>query len=298
MKYVEFGRTGIQISAVTYGGIVSAGNFEGAHCPSDDQKGSDHHVAWAIDRGINYFDVAPSYGDAQLQLGKSLRPYRDQVHLACKTLMRSRKGAEKELEESLKLLHTDHFDVYQLHEISNPRDIEEAFAPGGVMELMRDLKQRGIAKNIGFSAHDEDSAIRMIELFDFDSVLFPFNWLMHMSKGMGSRLLEVAKAKNMGILCMKSLIERSWDDRERYAPTSPFPKSWCKPIDVEDVAFGKAAMKYALSLGVHTLIPPGNFASFSFAVEHIDECVDHPLNDADMALLEQKLETVRGKEFF
>lgn len=296
MKYLEFGRTGISISAVTYGGIVSAGNFEGAHCPEDDQKGSDHHVAWAIERGVNYFDVAPSYGDAQLQLGKSLQPYRSQVHLACKTLCRDRAGAEKELMESLKLLKTDYLDVYQLHEMSSMWEVERAFAPGGVMELMRDLKQKGIAKNIGFSAHSEDAALRMIELFDFDSVLFPFNWLMHMSKGMGSRLLKVAKERNMGILCMKSLIERSWDDRERYA--SRFPKSWCKPIDVEDVAFGEAAMKYALSLGVHTLIPPGNFASFSFAVDHIDECVENPLNDQDMAFLQQKFNALRGKEFF
>ena len=53
MKYMDLGRTGIQISAVAYGGIVSACNFEGAHCPKDDQKGSDHHVAWAIERGVN-----------------------------------------------------------------------------------------------------------------------------------------------------------------------------------------------------------------------------------------------------
>ena len=296
MKYVDFGRTGIQISAVSYGGIVSAGNFDGAHCPADDQKGSDHHVAWAIERGVNYFDAAPSYGDTELQLGKSLRPYRDKVHLACKTLERDRKGAEKELQQSLKLLHTDYFDVYQLHCISSMYDVEAAFAPGGVMELMRDLKEKGVARNIGFTAHDEDAAIAMIQRYDFDSVLFPFNWFMHMEHGMGERLLIVAKEKNMGILAMKSFIECSWGAKERYA--SRYPKSWCKPIDVEDEAFGVAAMKYALSLGVNTLIPPGNFASFSFAVEHIDECLANPLNDADRAFLEQKLQTVRGKEFF
>ena len=297
MKYVEFGRTGIQISQVAYGGIVSAANFEGVHCPEDDQKGSDHHVAWAIDRGVNYFDAAPSYGDTQLQLGKSLRPYRSKVHLSCKTLERDRAGAEKELMESLKLLHTDYFDVYQLHAVYGKADVEAAFAPGGVMELMRDLKQRGIARNIGFSSHDEDTAIAMIERYDFDSVLFPFNWFMHMEHGMGSRLIELAKARNMGVLAMKSFIERSWNSAsERY--TSRYPKSWCKPIDVEDTDFGVAAMKYALDMGVDTLVPPGNFASFSFAVENIDACVGNPLNDTDLALLKQKLKTVRGKEFF
>lgn len=297
MKYVDFGRTGIQISAVSYGGIVSAGNFDGAICPEVSQKGSDRYVAWAIERGVNYFDAAPSYGDTQLQLGNSLRPYRKQVNLSCKTLERDRKGAEKELHESMKLLHTDYFDVYQLHAVNTKWDVEAAFAPGGVMELMQELKEKGIARNIGFSSHDEDTAIRMIELYDFDSVLFPFNWFMHMEHGMGDRLLKVAKERNMGILCMKSLIERSWDsNRERYA--SKFPKSWCKPIDTEAEAFGAAAMKYALSLGVDTLIPPGNFASFSFAVEHIEECLANPLNEADRAFLTEKLKTVRGKEFF
>jgi aryl-alcohol dehydrogenase-like predicted oxidoreductase len=297
MQYVDFGRTGMKLSTVSYGGIVSAGDFDGAICPEVNQKGSDRYVAWAIERGVNYFDAAPSYGDTQLQLGNSLRPYRQQVNLTSKTLERDRKGAEKELKESLKLLHTDYLDVYQLHAVNSAWEVEAAFAPGGVMELMRELKEKGIARNIGFSSHDEDTAIRMIELYDFDSVLFPFNWFMNMEHGMGNRLLQVAKERNMGILAMKSFVERSWDSvKQRYA--SKFPKSWCKPIDVEDEAFGVAAMKYALGLGVDTLIPPGNYASFSFAVEHIDECLANPLNDADRSLLQKKLESVRGKEFF
>lgn len=297
MQYCELGRTGLRISAISYGGIVSAANFEGAHCPEDDQKGSDHHLAWAIERGVNYFDVAPSYGDAELQLGNSLRPYRDGVHLACKTMERSAIAAERELAESLKKLHTDHFDVYQVHGVSSLEEVEEVFAPGGAMEMIRDLKSRGIARNIGFSAHDEDSAIEMIKNYDFDTVLFPFNWFMNMAHGMGNQLLALAKERNMGVIAMKSFIEHSFTS-EAERMNSRFPKSWCKPIDVEDTEFGVAAMKYALSLGVDTLIPPGNFASFSFAVEHIDECLQNPLNQDDLDFLNKKLETVRGKEFF
>ena len=101
----------------------------------------------------------------------------------------------------------------------------------------------------------------------------------------------------MGVLCMKSMIERAWDDEERRA--SKYPKSWCKPIDPdEDGGFLQAAMKYALSLGVDTLIPPGNFDHFSFAVEHIDEALRTPLCDADRALLAARLETVRDRPFF
>lgn len=288
MKNRRFGRTGFEISAVTYGGIVSM---------DDGQAASDNYVSWAIDQGVNYFDVAPSYGDAQEKLGNSLKPYRSRVRLACKTGKRLRAEAEAELAESMKLLHTDHFDVYQLHGISSMQEVETAFGPGGVMELMRGLKEKGIAANIGITAHDEDAALKAIEMYDFDTVLFPFNWFMHMAHGMGSRLIKEARARDMGVLCMKAFIERRWEgDGERNA--SRFPKSWCKPIDVEDEQFGVAAMKYALSLGVDTLIPPGNYASFSFAVNHIDECLENPLTGEDRQFLEAKLAQVRGKEFF
>ena len=103
MKYRVLGRTGIQISAVTYGGIVSAGEYDKVTYPEYGQAASDHYVSWAIDRGVNYFDVAPSYGNAESQLGNSLKPYRNQVYLACKTQCRNRADAEKELQESLKL---------------------------------------------------------------------------------------------------------------------------------------------------------------------------------------------------
>ena len=288
MQYRRFGKTGIDISAVSYGGIVSM---------DDGQSSSDRYVSWAIDQGINYFDVAPTYGDAEEKLGNSLRPYRNHVHLACKTAERLRTSAEKELSQSMKLLHTDHFDVYQLHAISSMDDVETAFGPGGVMEMVRKMKEEGVAAHVGITAHNEDAALKCLELYDFDTVLFPFNWFMHMEHSMGSRLIQAAKARDMGVLCMKSLIERSWNSEEE-RQTGAFPKSWCKPIDVEDEAFGVAAMKYALSLGVDTLIPPGNYASFSFAVRHIKECLLHPLSDSDRRFLEEKLKLVRGKEFF
>ena len=294
MKYRQLGNTGINISAVSYGGIVSSGIYGGVNYPEEGQASSDRYVSWAIDQGVNYFNVAPAYGNAQEQLGNSLIPYRDRIHLACKTGRRDRKGAEEDLKNSLELLHTDYFDVYQLHAISSMDDVEKAFSKGGAMELISTLKERGIAKNVGFTAHSEDAALRMIELYHFDTVLFPFNWFMNMEHGMGNRLLKTAKDRRMGILAMKAFIERRWEEGE---DRGPFPKSWCKPINTnEEPEFGRAAMKYALSLGVDTLIPPGNFKSFSFAVENIEECLAHP--EADMKLLSEKLDTVKGKEFF
>ena len=126
MKYHQLGKTGFKVSAVSYGGVVSSKHFDKAVMPGDGQAMSDDFVQYALDHGVNYFDVAPGYGDAQLLLGNSLKGRRKDVYLACKTAVRDRKGAEKDLEESLRLLHTDYFDIYQLHGIASMDELERA----------------------------------------------------------------------------------------------------------------------------------------------------------------------------
>jgi aryl-alcohol dehydrogenase-like predicted oxidoreductase len=297
MKYRAFGNTGFNISAVAYGGIVSAGHYGQTIMPGDGQANSDGYVSWAVDQGVNYFDVAPTYGDAQLMLGNSLKPYRRNVYLACKTTERTRKEAEKRMKESMELLHTDYFDVYQMHALVKMEDVETAFGPGGIMEMMVEMKEKGIARKLGFTAHSEAVALKALSLYDFDTVLFPFNWHMNMAHGMGNTLIRTAKERGMGVLCMKSMIERAWTDEERYA--SKYPKSWCKPFDTdEEPEILLAAVKYALSLGVDTIIPPGNFDHFKFGVEHIDEALENPLNDAERAMLAARLEQVKDQPFF
>ena len=121
----RYGRAEDMISVIGFGGIVvkDVTPEEASNCVSE-----------AVDRGINYFDVAPTYGNAQERLGPALKPYRDKCFLACKTTERDAKGAREELEESFRLLQTDHFDLYQLHAITTLEDVEQAFAKGGAME--------------------------------------------------------------------------------------------------------------------------------------------------------------------
>lgn len=290
MIYRTLGKTGYSISAVTYGGIVSM---------EDGQKNSDNYVSWALSQGINYFDVAPTYGDAEEKLGNSLIPYRDQIYLACKTNIRTRKEAEEEMEKSRKLLHTDYFDVYQMHGLCTMEELETVFAPGGVMELLIEMKEKGIAKKLGFTAHSETVALEAIKRYDFDTVLFPFNWHMNLKYGMGNRLLAAAKEKNMGILCMKSMIERAWDEKRDTDAKKKYPKSWCKPFDVEaDHELLRSAVKYALSLGVDTIIPPGNIDHFRFGVENIEEMLSNPYGAEDEKRLKEYLKKVEDYPFF
>src|ERR1700742_5356562 len=100
------GKTGEHLSIIGFGGIVVM---------DEDPTQASNIVAEAVDRGVNYFDVAPSYGDAQERLGPALAPYRKNCFLACKTEGRKRDDSRAQLENSLKLLKTDHVDLYQFH---------------------------------------------------------------------------------------------------------------------------------------------------------------------------------------
>ncbi len=103
--------------------------------------------------------------------------------------------------------------------------------------------------------------------------------------------------KGTGLLCMKSMIERAWGEDERYA--SKYPKSWCKPIDInEEPELLLAAVKSALSVGVDTLIPPDNFEYFRFVVDHIEEALDTPCRKTERNLLSTFLPVVRDFPFF
>ncbi len=101
MEKRKLGNTGYLVSPVVFGGIINM---------NETQADADRVVSAAVDYGINYFDVAPSYGDAEQRLGPALSPYRNQVYLACKTQERSAEASKKELLQSLQRLKTDHFD--------------------------------------------------------------------------------------------------------------------------------------------------------------------------------------------
>ncbi|NLB39636.1 MAG: aldo/keto reductase [Clostridiales bacterium] len=287
MQKRALGKTGYDVGAIVYGGIVSM---------NDGQEASDRYVAWSIDHGVNYYDVAPTYGDAEEKLGRSLIPYPKDILLACKTTQRLKADAEKELKRSLELLHTDHFDVYQLHSMTTQDDIDKAFGKGGIMEMVVKLKQEGVLRKVGFSAHSEQAALKLLEMYDFDTVLFSMNWMLDKNEGIGRALAKKAQEKGFGLLGMKSLIERAWKNDDEKA-ASPYTKSWCKPFDVSQKELRVAAMKYSIEMGSDVLVSPGNFENFSFMVEHADEVLK-PLTDDERRLLDAHFKNVAAYPFF
>jgi len=144
----------------------------------------------SVERGVNYFDVAPSYGNAQEKLGPALEPYRKNCFLACKTAKRQRAAAEAEFKRSFELLRTDWFDLYQLHSISDvAKDVDAVFVSGGVMDMLIDAKKSGRVRHLGFSAHSIEAAVAALDRYEFDSVLFPVNFATYYEGNFGPQIM-------------------------------------------------------------------------------------------------------------
>ncbi len=247
------GKTGEKLSIIGFGGIVVMN-------ATTEQASA--RVREAIQAGVNYFDVAPSYGNAEDMLGPALEPYRKGVFLACKTQERTKAGAERELESSLKKMRTDHFDLYQLHAVAKPSDVEIILGPGGALEAFVAARKAGKVRFLGFSAHSIEAALALIKGFDFDTILYPVNFAIWHAGNFGPQVLEAAKEKKMGILALKSLAKRPWPEAQR--KSHPHPKCWYEPIDNPDEAL--MALRFTLSHPVTAAVPPGDEDIFKMAL--------------------------------
>lgn len=239
----SLGKTGEMLSIIGFGGII---------VKDVEPDEASRLVKLAIDAGINYFDVAPSYGDAELKLGPALEPYRKNVFLACKTGERSKSGASAELDQSLKYLRTDHFDLYQLHAVTTMKDVETITARGGALEAFIEAKKAGKVRFLGFSAHSVEAAMALMDRFDFDTILFPVNYATWNAGNFGPQVLERAVEKKMGILALKAMAKGPWPEG---SDRSKFQKCWYEPlVSTEDIRMG---LRFTLSHPVTAAITPG-----------------------------------------
>jgi aryl-alcohol dehydrogenase-like predicted oxidoreductase len=228
------------------------------------QPRANNLVAEAFDRGINYFDVAPFYGDAQQRLGPALKPYRKRSFLACKTDERSKRGAQAELEESLRLLKTDHFDLYQFHYLTTLDEVETVFGPDGAMETFQAAKQAGQVRFLGFSAHSVEAALAAMARYEFDSILFPINFVLFSQANFGPQVLAKARKMGMGILALKAMAKTTWPKAMKESQR-PNPKCWYQPAPFpEEAALG---LRWTLSKPITAAIPPGDEKYFRLAMD-------------------------------
>jgi aryl-alcohol dehydrogenase-like predicted oxidoreductase len=230
---------------------------------NEDSGAAANIVAEAVDRGINYFDVAPSYGNAQDQLGPALAPYRNKSFLACKTEGRMKDDSRAQLEQSLKLLKTDHLDLYQFHALTKMTDLDKVLGPGGAMETMEAAKKEGKIRYIGFSVHSVETALAAMDRYNFDTVLFPVNWVLFTQANFGPQILKRAQEKNMGILALKGMAKTVWPVGEKQ--NHPQPKCWYQPAGFPDEA--SLGLRWTLGHPITAAIPPGDERYFRLAMD-------------------------------
>jgi len=248
----SLGRTGERLSLIGFGGIVVMN-------ATTEQAAL--RVTEAIEAGVNYFDVAPSYGNAEEMLGPALEPHRKNVFLACKTQQRTGEGASAELERSLKRMRTDHFDLYQHHAVTKLTDVETILGPKGAMETFVAARKAGKVRFLGFSAHSVEAALALIQGFEFDTILYPVNYAIWYGGNFGPQVLAKAREKKMGILALKALAKRPWPQG---ADRSAYPKCWYEPLSNPDEAM--MGLRFTLSHPVTAAMPPGDENIYKMAL--------------------------------
>jgi aryl-alcohol dehydrogenase-like predicted oxidoreductase len=265
------GRTGVELSVIGFGGII---------CMNAEPRDCTYAVGQAIERGINYFDVAPSYGNAEERLGPALKPYRQNVFLACKTGKRTREESWTELQASLAHLHTDYLDLYQLHAVTTLEEVDTIMAPGGALETFIEARRQGMVRWLGFSAHSEEAAIALMNRFNFDTILFPWNWVTWYKGHFGPQTLATAQSKGLGRLALKSLAQRKWREDEVHT----WNKVWYHPADTFEEA--ELALRFTLSKPITAITSPSHVEFLWWACDAADRLT--PTSADEEKMLEAK----------
>jgi len=194
-----FGKTGEKLTVIGQAG----GRFP--MCSYEDAKAI---TLRAYELGINYFDCARIYwnGKSEEVYGDVLPPFRKKIFLTTKSPQRNRKGAEEDLEKSLRALKTDYLDLWQIHQVSTMDEVEQIFAPGGAIEAFEAAKKSGKCRFIGFTGHhDPEVHLAMLKKYDkYDTILMPLNPADPAYLSFEKMVLPVAVERGMGIQGMKS----------------------------------------------------------------------------------------------
>ena len=212
------------------------------------QQDADKVMEQVIEAGVNHIDVAPSYGQAEERIGPWMPRERGRFFLGCKTTERTKDGAWNEMQRSLKRLQTETFDLYQCHAITTMEELDAVTRKGGALEAFVEARQRGLIQFIGITGHGADAPqiyLEALRRFDFDSVLFPLNFVQMANpefRKYTEELITTCKAKDVGTMIIKAITKGPWGERPHTATT------WYEPFDkMDDI---QRALNFALSYEV------------------------------------------------
>ena len=249
------GKTGITLPVIGFSGIVARDNTP---------EGVDRIVGKSLDMGIDFYDIAASYGNSEEMLAPALKPRRGDIILATKTRERTREAAEAEFNRSCEILGTDYFDMYLVHGIQHvDRDVDAAFAEGGVMEFVLEKQREGRIRFLGFSSHSTESALAALDRHDFDFFYFPISYVSYMKGDFGPAVLAKAAEREVPCISLKAMARQRWP--EGTPRGEQCAKCWYQPIEDDEEA--SLAVRWALSQPVASILPPGEERLYRKALE-------------------------------
>jgi predicted aldo/keto reductase-like oxidoreductase len=194
-----FGRTGVKVSVIAQGGARMD--------LLPDVQAAAAHVRSVYELGVDYFDCSRLYWDgrAEESYGIGLQGVRQNVFLTSKTVKRTAKEAQEELETSFRLLKTDHLDLWQAHAVQTMDDIQKILAPGGAMEAFEAAKKAGKCRFIGFTGHfDPEVHAALLKAYDkWDTVMMPLHAADPAYLSFEKTALPVAVERGVGVQAIK-----------------------------------------------------------------------------------------------
>jgi predicted aldo/keto reductase-like oxidoreductase len=254
----RLGRTGHQSSVLIYGAAALA---------EVDQDTADASIQLALDAGINHFDVAASYGEAELRLGPWMPRIRERIFLATKTGLRDRDAAWAQINRSLERLQTDRLDLIQVHAVGDLEELDLVTRPGGSLEAVVRARDEGLAAAVGITGHGHQAPAthrEALRRFPFDTVLSPLNWVLGQDQGYLAdyqALVAEVQAQDAGLMIIKAASRRNWPASDGHGYST-----WYEPFDDQERI--DAAVAWVLSHPEVTgIATPGDVRLLPLVVE-------------------------------
>jgi len=203
----NLGRTGFQVGIFSLGGQAAIERTFNADLSAE-------IVNRALDLGVNYIDSAAAYGKdeewgrahgtSERNIGQVMKTRRSEAFLTSKTHYRDYDGSMKALESSLKNLQTDHLDLWQIHNLKTPDQLEQIFAKDGAIKALEEAKAQGMVRHVGVTGHYEPLIlVEALKRYDFETILMVVSAADPNYLSFKDHLMPTALEKGVGIIGMK-----------------------------------------------------------------------------------------------
>jgi aryl-alcohol dehydrogenase-like predicted oxidoreductase len=278
MEYRRLGRLGHQSSVLIYGAAAVA---------EQPQDVADASFEQALDAGINHFDVAASYGDAELRLGAAMHRMRDRVFLATKTGERAQDAAWRQVNASLERLQTDHVDLIQLHAVGDLDELDRATGADGALHAAVRAQEEGLVGAVGITGHGHQAPVTHLEAlhrYPFATVLSPINPVLARDLeylNAYEALVDEVQRQDAGLMIIKSVAQRNWPDGVEKTYTT-----WYEPLKEQRAI--TAAVAWVLSHDEVTgIATPSDVRLLPLMIRAEQERHALSRGDAEAALLDE-----------